>query len=119
MQYQDLSIAKERTIKMYMQNTNRSISSTYRTLRGKYYTSFIGDYPLLSAIVTSVKTLGLSPSRFQITYAFNQSSELQQLLKKEKMSLLDQLIYPQYIQTELPVNCPTVTKNIKVNIVQV
>lgn len=115
MQYQDLEIAKNKIIKMYMRNQNRSISSTYRTLREKSYLSFFGDYPILSSIVTTIITIGIKPSRFQVTYALNQSDELRRLSKQEKNSLLNQLITPMSDQMKLTINPPATMKNKKMS----
>lgn len=115
MQYQDLEMAKNKIIKMYMRNPNRSISATYRTLRKKPYFSFFGDYPILSSIVTTIISIGLKPSRFQVTYALNQSGELQSLLKHEKNSLLNQLINPLPDQMKSTINPPTGTENKKMS----
>lgn len=98
MQYQDLNIAKNRATKMYMKNSNRSISATFRTLRKKAYTSFFGDYPILSTIINIIINLAINPSRFQVRHALNQSEELNSLSRKEKIALLDQLIDPMYVQ---------------------
>lgn len=114
-QYQDLSLAENKTIKMYMRNPHRSISATYRTLRSKSYVSFIGDYPILSTVVTTFISLGKTPSRFQVTYALNQSDELQNLLKQEKISLLNQLINPIHVPLKSTINCPTAKKDKKMS----
>ena len=114
-QYQDLSLAENRTIKMYIRNPHRSISATYRTIRSKSYVSFFGDYPILFTVVTTFVNLGKTPSRFQVTYALNQSDELQSLLKQEKNSLLDQLTNPIHVPLKLTLNCPTAEKNKKVS----
>ena len=115
MQYQDLSLAENKTIKMYIRNPHRSISATYRTLRKKSYISFFGDYPILSTVVITVIRLGITPSRFQVTYALNQSDELQNLLKQEKNSLLNQLTNPTHVPLKSTVNCPTAKKSKKMS----
>lgn len=115
MKYQDLEMAKNKITKMYMRNPNRSISATFRILRENSYVSFIGDYPILSSIVTTIISMGIRPSRFQVTYGFNQSDELRSLLKQEKNSLLNQLINPLYVPMKLTINPPTGTKNKKMS----
>lgn len=112
-QYQDLKLATNKTTKMYIRNPRRSISATYRTLRKKSYISFFGDYPILAAVVTTIINLGITPSRFQVTYALNQSNELQNLLKQEKSSLLNQLINHIHVPLKSTVNCSTAKKNKK------
>lgn len=115
MKYQDFEKAKNKITKMYMQNPKRSISATYRTLREKPYVSFFGDYPILSSIVTTIMSIGIELSRFQITYALNQSDELQSLSKQEKNSLLNQLINPLPDQMKSTINPPTGTENKKMS----
>lgn len=113
MQYQDLNLATNKTIKMYMRNPHRSISATYRTLRKKSYVSFFGDYPILSAVVTAILNLGITPSRFQVNYALNQSNELQNLLKQDKNSLLNQLTNTIHVPSKSTINRPAARKNKK------
>ena len=113
MQYQSLELATNKTIKMYMRNPHRSISATYRTLRKKPYISFFGDYPILATVVTAIIKLGITPTRFQVTYALNQSDELQQLGKQEKSSLLNQLINSIDVQLKPSLNLSTPKKNKK------
>lgn len=100
MQYQDLGATKQKIIKIYTKNPNRSISSTFRTLRTQQRISFIGDYPIITAIIAEIINLGITPSRFQVTHALNQSSELRYVSKRIKSELLNQLIYPLYVQTK-------------------
>lgn len=110
-QYQDIGIAKKKIIKMWTANPNRSISSTFRTIRNKSYVSFFGDYPILSAIINTLSSLNIIPSRFQITYALNQSDELRYFSKEAKTELLNQLIKPSNVQIKVVNNCPRKKKN--------
>jgi len=115
MQYQDLSLAKDRIIKKYMKNPNSSISAMFRSLRGKSYLSLIGDYPILATILNTTSALGIRQTRPQITYALNQSEELKYFSKKDKNELLDQLINPLYVQTKLARNPQQDSKTEKMN----
>lgn len=100
MKYQDLSLSKNRTLKLYKQNSNRSLSSTFRNLRKKSYNSFIGDYPILFTIFQTIIESGVPVTRFQLNHALNQSDELIQFSKKEKTELLNQLFKQQHAQTK-------------------
>ena len=104
MQYQDLGATKQKIIKMYTKNPNRSISSTFRTLRTQQRISFIGDYPIITAIIAEIINLGITPSRFQVTHALNQSSELRYMSKNIKSELLNGLLYPSYVRMKTPKN---------------
>ena len=108
MQYQSLEATESKIIKMYSKNPNRSISGTFRSLRKQQRTSLFGDYPILITIIN----LCISPTRFQVTHALKQSSELGNISKSFKTELLNQLINPLYVQTRLAKNTLGKTKNI-------
>lgn len=115
MEYQDLSLSKSRTIKMYMQNPNRSISSTFCNLRNKSYNSSIGDYPLLYAIINTLLDLSINFNRSKVNYALNKSQELKQFSKVEKNELLNQLVKHPYVQMKQSKNAPQSTRRQKMN----
>lgn len=98
MKYQDLTQTQARTLKLYSLNPNRSLSSTFRNLREKSYNSYIGDYPLIFAIFEIVCSLGIPVTRFQLNHTLNQSDELRLFSKREKTTLLNQLLEVRYVQ---------------------
>lgn len=101
MNYQDLTLTKLRTAKLYSQNPNRSLSATFRNLRKKSNNSFIGDYPVLFAILEVVVELRIPVTRFQLNHTLNQSWELKQFSKGEKTGLLNQLFKQQHVQKKI------------------
>lgn len=98
--YQDLDWVISKTQKLFTKNPHKSLSATFRFFRQHTTLSFIGDYPLLSAIVVTVITIGIKFSQYSLIYAFNQSEELKTLGPKEKSPLLGCLINPTHVQTK-------------------
>lgn len=115
MKYQDLDLAKERTIKKFMKRPQSSLSATFRNLRTKSYLSFIGDYPILSMVVNAKIGLGIFINRPQVRYGLNQSEELRCIPKKDKNELLNQLTNPSSVQSYMRISSLQQAKSQKTN----
>lgn len=87
MQIQDLNIVIPKIQRHFKKNPNASISAMFRNLRKLSYLSFIGDYSILSIIVTTISEMGIVISKSALQYAARQSEEL-----KGQTTLLRQLL---------------------------
>lgn len=89
---QDLNIYTDTLIRLFKKFPNTGIAFIFRRVREQGRFSAYGDFVILSFINRTALSLGIAYSRREINYAFNQSSELSSLSKKEKTILLDQLL---------------------------
>lgn len=87
---QDLSNAKPKIEKHFRKRPGASISAMYRQLRHSPRYSLIGDYPILSLIVSTVSELGIVIKPLAVRRAMRLSPEL----KGQKL-ILTQLFNPQ------------------------
>jgi hypothetical protein len=78
--------------RQFKKNPNRRLSACFRQLRKQKRFDLRGDYPLIANILTGIYKIGITPSRKQIAYMMNQSTELKTLSKGRKTELLNQLL---------------------------
>jgi hypothetical protein len=91
---QDGSLIESQVINKFKKNPNSSISAAFRFYRKHNYYSWIGDFIILSIIISAINTAGVPLKRNKILYALNQSDEFKNESKKEKMELLEGLLRP-------------------------
>ncbi len=82
----------------FTRNKNKSISATFRHYRNHKNLSLIGDYPILSTIVNTIKDIRIEIKRQNLFYAFNQSIELNSFPRNDKQQLIKQLLKPSSVQ---------------------
>ncbi len=100
----------------FSKNPHRSVSACYRSIRkhNRFYGQ--GDYTILANIVSAIYKTNLTPSKHQILYAFNQSTELSELSRGMKTKLLEQLLELSSAATKRPEISQGQTKNQKIHI---
>lgn len=91
-EFQNLEWAIPKIQKQFIKNPRKSISATFRFLRNHPRYTLIGDYPILSIIVDTIRKLGIKPFRRNLLYGLNSSEEFKIWLPKEKSELLDELL---------------------------
>lgn len=84
---QDPNIVLPRIKKHFLKNPNASISALFRKLRSLPYLSAIGDYPLLSLIISARSEIGVWVKRSSVRRAVRYSKEL-----SGRKALVDQLL---------------------------
>lgn len=60
----------------FINNPNSSISAIYRKLRNDPRLSLFGDYLVIAHILNSLRKIGITPKRTQVSYALRSSEEL-------------------------------------------
>jgi len=73
---QSLDNAQEKVLKHFKKHPTASISAMFKNLRKDDRISLIGDYPIISVIVTSMYALNLRVKRRNVFKALRQSQEL-------------------------------------------
>ena len=82
----------DKAITQLTENNNRSVSAMFREFRRYQHYSLLGDYVLLASIARALAELKLPKTRKDFSYTMRQSVELKELSKRDKTSLLDELI---------------------------
>lgn len=110
----DIDIEFKQTVQnQFKRNPNRSLSACFRSVTNQNRFFGKGDYPFLADILTAISKIGITHSKQQVLYAFNQSSELSGLSKGIKSELLKQLLELSSVVIETPENALGQTKNKK------
>lgn len=75
-QFQSLDKAEIIVKKHFRNYPKASVSAMFRKLRKDNRFSLIGDYPIISSILSNLEEMGIRRSKQQVFYATRQSDEL-------------------------------------------
>lgn len=109
--YQDLDWITNKTVKLFRNNPNRSISAAFKYFRSQPRLSFIGDYPILAILIHTILSLGIKPTRYRVIYAYNKSDELRSFPLGVKSADLDHLLNCATDQMDRAINAKRLTNS--------